>query len=97
MNSQQSQDELLNILRLIQLLCDNCHQGFQDYLRNQEENSDDALFTPLTTVNLVSEVAMVLIKLTEKLGKTIFTDYIVSNYSSLPFSSMKRLAKYSTL
>jgi hypothetical protein len=29
-------DELKNILLLLQRMCDNCHRGFQDYLRCQD-------------------------------------------------------------
>ncbi len=58
------------------MVCDNCHQGFQDYLRNQEENALDTVI-PLTTVNIVAECGNILIKLTEKLGNLIFSEFII--------------------
>ncbi len=76
LTNQEKLDELLNILKFLQLLCDNCHHGFQNYLRNQEENANDTVI-PLTTINIVSEVANIMIKLTEKLGNLIFTEFIV--------------------
>lgn len=63
------------ILRLIQLLCDNCHAGFQNFLRNQELGSE---ITPLTTIDIVTEVANILIKMTDKLQNLIFSEVIVS-------------------
>jgi len=38
LSGQQRSDELCTLLTLIQLMCDNSHTGFQNYMRSQEEN-----------------------------------------------------------
>ncbi|CDW72551.1 inositol-triphosphate receptor [Stylonychia lemnae] len=53
LSQQQLSNELLNILRLIQLLCHGCHEGFQNYLRNQEDYNKDREY--VTTINILFE------------------------------------------
>ena len=63
---------MFSILKLLQLLCDNRFLGFQDYIRNQETENSSA---KLTSVNMVHEVANVLIRFTE-LGDIVFLDFM---------------------
>eukprot|EP00347_Sterkiella_histriomuscorum_P002968 403366109 len=86
---QSSQNEVINILKLIQLFCDNCYEPFQNYLINQDyeiqgnlegqefdnQGSNTTENNKKSSVNILTEIANVLIRLTNKLQNSIFSEY----------------------